>query len=367
MVGTLIGLGVAAIVAIVLIVVVRRRRARSTRAATSQRLAELHTSYDSLKAAMTALDAGDNARALAIGEQLFAASALGPYTVPVAHLVVGEAAAKVGAHRTAMRHLPKAIEATRRGALVAPLSELLRMQARAKAGLCEFDDAIDLAREARYAARVTRDRARSLVLEGEIHMERGDLPAAEAALGEALDALDGQLERAAADHLAGRIFAAQNDLERAVSLLTTAQARYERSTNPVRAAKVMADLAEVTEQLGDPAKAAGLMRSALDRIEGPGYDRSARAVMLVKAAGIEAATESIAAAERHLEEATKLFEITDVTSAAAYLDWGRARIAAARGDVDAARATAWRAEEEAARLGMGAWRDKLRRERESDG
>lgn len=365
--GTLIGVGVAAVVAIVLIVVVRRRKARSTRTATSQRLAELHTSYDSLKAAMTALDAGDNARALAIGEQLFAASTLGPYTVPVAHLIVGEAASKVGAHRTATRHLPEAIEATRRGALVAPLSELLRMQARAEAGLCEFDRAVDLAREARHAARVTRDRARSLILEGEIHVTRGDLPAAEAALGSAADAIDGEAERAAADHLAGLILAARDDLDRAAARLTTAQARYERGTNPFGTARVMVDLADVVERLGDRTKAATLMRSVLERTGGRDFDRPGRAIVLVKAAGVEAASGNIAAAERHLEEAARLFEVADVPSAEAYLEWGRSRIAAARGDADAARVAAWRAEEEAMRLGMGAWRIKVRRERESVG
>lgn len=366
LVGTLIGVG-AAIAVVIIVIIAARRRARSARTATSQRLADLHTSYDSLKAAMAALESGDNAKALALGEQLFADSALGPHTVQVAHLVVGEAASKVGAHRTATRHLPEAIEAARRGALVAPLSELLRMQARAKAGLCEFDEALELAREARHTARVTRDRARSLILEGEIQVTRGDLSEAEAALREATAAADGELERAAADHLAGRILAAKDELEPAAARLATAQARYERNMRPDRAASVMVDLADVAERRGNAAKALALLRSVTSRTEGPGFDRPARAVVLVRAAAVEATTGDIAAAERHVEEAAKLFRIADVVSSEAYLEWARSRIASARGDADAAGAAIWRAEEEAGRLGMGAWRDKLRREREAVG
>lgn len=365
--GTIIGV-VVAILAIAAISLVRRRRDHSTRDATSQRLADLHTTYDSLKGAMLAMDAGDYARALVIGEQVFEGStALAPHTVSVAHLLVGEAASRVGAHRTATAHLSPAIDAIRQGSLVAPLSELLRMQARAETELCEFDEALRLAREATEAARVTRDKAASLALQAEITLARGDLDSAGAILTAAGEAGGGERERAVLDHLGGLLLAARNDLDAAGARLQTALARYERTTDPDAAARVMVDLAEVAERQGDVAKARSLMRRALNRSEGRSKDGVRRARVLTTAAAIEAAAGDATAAERYLEAATQLFTAADLPAREAYLGWARSRIASARGNRDAAGAALWSAEQAAARLEMGMWREKLRSERERVG
>ncbi len=361
-VGTVVGIValIGATIAVVL-VVVRRRRANLI--TTSQRLADLHTSYDSLKAAMVAMDRGDYTNALTIGEHVIRGSALSPHTVTVAHLLVGEAASRVGALRTAVRHLPRAIEATQRGSLVAPLSELLRMQSAAKAGLCEFEEAVALAKEATRTARVSHDKAASLCLEAEINLLRGDFGAAETSLAAAVQAAGTDMDQAPIDHLTGRLLAASGDLDKAMALLKTAQARYERGANPLAAATVMLDLAEVTERLEGPGPARTLMRTALSRSEEQTADHAARAVMLAKAAGIEAAAGDLATAEHYRNAAQRFFTATDLPSAEAYLAWVRARIAMAMGDANRADAASWEAQDEATRLGMGLWRNKIERER----
>jgi|GEM_PF-4155643 len=358
---------VLAVAALAVIVVARRRRFRHTRVTTSRRIADLRTSYDSLKEATAAMAAGEYATAMMIGERVINGAALSPQTVTLAHLLVGEAAASMGQHRTAATHLPVAIAATRNGSIVAPLSELLRLQAISTAGLCEFDEAVALAEQATQAARVGSDKVASLVLEGGIHLTMGDVATASARLAAAGGVPGGvpggDSEQAPIDHLTGRLLAARGDLGPAATSLRMAQTRYERAGQLDAATRVMVDLAGVEERSGDRGRAQALMQDAVAHVNKHQEDRSARAIVLIMAAGVEAGAGNVGAAEKQLEAGQQVAATIDLPGATAYAPWALARIALARNDGSGASAAFAEAEREAIRLGMGLWRDTVVRER----